>query len=112
MPDAPPGLGWVSSFAESLARADEDLSVGALRPTRDPLQWVVPFRLAHGRPWSPALKDHIRVILRGWLTANECVYVRSGHDGPAFVVTVIVKYPSRRQITDPLEAFDAHDRRR
>lgn len=101
MPEAPPGLRWVSSFAESLARADEDISVGALEATRDPLQWVVPFRLAHGRPWTTELKEHVRIILRAWLSVNECAYVRSSFAGSSFRVTVITKYPSRRQIVDP-----------
>lgn len=112
MPDTPPGLSWVSSFAESLTRADEDIGVGEIRATRDPLQWVVPFRLAHGRRWNSALRDHVLVVFRGWLAANECVYVRSTLDGAGLAVTVIVKYPSRRQITNPLEVPSANDRRR
>lgn len=112
MPDGPPGLGWVEQFGESMTRANGAISLGPLAPSHDPLQWEVVLRLAPGHQWNSVMKGHAKTIFQIWARANECVYLRSRIDRQLLTITVVVRNPSRRQTTDPLEARDAPYRRR
>jgi len=97
----PLSMSWVPDFVALMNWALlGDVISWTVEDQPDPLRKVLVIRL--NRYWTKAEVPHLRVFLRLWCEANDCVYQRSQWEKRDFRALIILKGLGPKRDINPL----------